>query len=69
MKKIVSLLVVLTIFVSCKEEKKQDSREEMKVIQEKKERDFNDFLVFENSLMSQNVEGASTIAISVSLFI
>ena len=59
MKKIVSLLVVLTIFVSCKEEKKQDSREEMKVIQEKKERDFNDFLVFENSLMSQNVEGAT----------
>ncbi|MCK0178778.1 LamG domain-containing protein [Flavobacteriaceae bacterium S0862] len=57
MKKIISLLVLLVVFVSCKEEKKQDT-EQIEVSQEEKERDINDLLVFESTLMKQDIEGA-----------
>ena len=57
MKKIMSLLVLLVIFVSCKEEKKQDTTTKP-VVEKPEERDINDFLVFENLLLEQNIEGA-----------
>jgi hypothetical protein len=57
MKKIMSLLVLLVIFVSCKEEKKQDTTTKP-VVEKPEERDINDFLVFENLLMEQNIEEA-----------
>lgn len=57
MKKILSVLLVLSILVSCKEEKKQYTNAKT-VTETKEERNINDFLVFENLLMEQNIEGA-----------
>ena len=58
MKRKMLFLVVLAMLFSCKEEKKQDSVEKTKVVQETKERDINDLLVFENLLMEQNINKA-----------